>query len=308
VLSEWLRAVEGPPWGIILGQGNIMKTIAFIVTYFGPFPPWIEYFLRSCELNSSITFFFYSDNATPKQLPENVHYTHCSFDQYIHCVSQRLEIDFCPTDSYKLCDIKPALGHIHKKELEGYNFWGACDIDLVWGDMRKFLTEPILHRYDTISSLGTRIAGHCLVLQNTEACCTRFTQVPGWKDYFEDPTHYAFDEKAFSDLHIRFKNHPRITHRLLNYVFKPYSRRALLKEQYSTPGLRYNWTDGSRNFPKEWTWDWGRLTTDIDGDREFFYFHFLQWKRQWAIDPMIDEHCSQQPQWTITERGFLSKK
>ena len=191
-----------------------MKKLAFIVTYFGPFPPWIEYFLRSCELNSSITFFFYSDNATPKQLPANVHYTHCSFDQYIHRVSQQLEIDFCPTNSYKLCDIAPALGHIHKKELEGYDFWGECDIDLVWGDMRKFLTEPILHRYDTISSHGTRIAGHCLVMQNTEACCTRFMQVPGWKDCFEDPTHYTFDEKAFSDLHIRFKNHPRITHRL----------------------------------------------------------------------------------------------
>ena len=32
----------------------------------------------------------------------------------------------------------------------GYDFWGHCDMDLIWGDIRNFITEDVLSKYDKI--------------------------------------------------------------------------------------------------------------------------------------------------------------
>ena len=37
---------------------------------------------------------------------------------------------------YKLCDFKPAYGFIFGEYLKEYDYWGHCDIDIVWGDLR----------------------------------------------------------------------------------------------------------------------------------------------------------------------------
>ena len=42
---------------------------------------------------------------------------------------------------YKLCDYKPSYGEVFKDELAGYDFWGNCDIDLVWGNIKKNFTQ-----------------------------------------------------------------------------------------------------------------------------------------------------------------------
>ena len=35
-----------------------------------------------------------------------------------------------------------------------YDFWGYCDIDLIFGNIRKFITDDILDKYDKILSRG----------------------------------------------------------------------------------------------------------------------------------------------------------
>jgi len=41
-------------------------------------------------------------------------------------------------------------GLIFEDYVAGYDFWGHCDLDVVWGDIRKFLHTRILSDSDII--------------------------------------------------------------------------------------------------------------------------------------------------------------
>jgi len=75
----------------------------------------------------------------PRQsAPPNLRFRSKSFADYCQLVSDRLGIDFSPTRAYKLCDIRPALGDIHPQEIEGYDYFGYGDIDVIYGNIRRF--------------------------------------------------------------------------------------------------------------------------------------------------------------------------
>lgn len=281
-----------------------MKSICFVIPYFGEFPFWMEYFVESCRKNSSVNYVFYSDNSEPEGWPENIQYKKMSFSSYKEIVSVALDIRFDPDNPYKLCDIKPALGLIHQNDIKGYDFWGFCDIDLIFGAIRHFLTDDILDQVDFYSAYDRRVSGHFFLTRNTNTCNRTFMKAKGWRVVFEDTANHCFDEKAFSDLFVKFKNHPAWSKKVLSWLFLPLSRRALFEEQYSTPGLRYDWVDGSRNFPTEWYWKQGVLTNNAS-DKEFLYFHFLKWKRDWSAkssSSLIEGSTAER--WKVSAQGF----
>ena len=52
--------------------------------------------------------------------------------------------EFDPSDPYKLCDLKPAYGHIHERDIAGYRFFGYGDIDIVYGQISDFYTGKLV--------------------------------------------------------------------------------------------------------------------------------------------------------------------
>lgn len=281
-----------------------MKKIVFIVPYFGNFPPWMDYFLASCKANDDIHFIFFSDNAPPEKLPGNIAYQQITYQDYLDLVSHRLGISFHPADPYKLCDLKPALGLVHEDLITGYSFWGFCDVDMVFGDISAFVSESVLDQYCFLTALDRRVAGHFTLIKNNYKYNRAFMSVPAWQDILSDKQHRAFDEKHFSDLFIGFKNYPAWLRKVASWLFLPWSRKALCWNAFATPGMRYGWTDGSRVFPSEWYWCEGVLTNNRS-DKEFLYFHFLAWKREWASE-MLDTVSSEEKdhKWRVTSRGF----
>jgi len=49
---------------------------------------------------------------------------------------------------YKLCDFKPAYGLIFSEHFKDYDFWGYCDIDIIFGNIRAYMTDVLLNEYD----------------------------------------------------------------------------------------------------------------------------------------------------------------
>lgn len=49
-----------------------MKTIAFIIPYFGNLPEMFPLWLTSCRYNSTRDFIVYTDNQSPTNIPNNV--------------------------------------------------------------------------------------------------------------------------------------------------------------------------------------------------------------------------------------------
>ncbi|WP_375138196.1 DUF6625 family protein [Stutzerimonas azotifigens] len=284
--------------------------LVFLIPYFGQWPFWMPFFLKSVEGNPDIQWIFFSDCGVPDGLPTNVALRPMSFERYCDLVSQRLGIEFRPSNPYKLCDIKPALGYIHADELDGYDFWGFSDIDLVYGNLRAYFSPQRLARFDLLSTHDRRVSGHLCLLRNTPKMREAFKQVPGWRQKFSVDEHNAFDEGAFSRLFIRHKNWPEPM-RLLADRFNPWRRNSEFAEAFTTPNARIVWHDGKACFPSRWIWRDGELTNDLDGARPFPYFHFITWKSKvWpnlapeSLVPQADlAHASA---WSVTSEGFRS--
>lgn len=286
----------------------VVPRIRFLIPYFGRWPFWMPFFLESCRHNPDIDWLFFSDCGVPDNLPANVVIESMTFADYCQRVSERLGISFNPRSAYKLCDIKPALGYIHADRLDGFDFWGFSDIDLVYGNLRAYFSAERLARFDLLSTHERRISGHLCLMRNDARMREAFMQVPGWQRAFQQAEHLAFDEGAFSRLFIRRKNWPEGLRRLLN-LFNPWCRRSEFVEAFSTPSARVPWLDGRFDFPKRWTWSRGRLTNERDGEREFPYFHFIAWKGDaWPLCPaeslIQPGDLVSRAAWSITAQGF----
>lgn len=64
---------------------------------------------------------------------------------------------------YKLCDFRPIYGKLFQQYINGADFWGFGDIDLIYGDIRQFITENVLQNYDLISGWG-----HLTLVRNND--------------------------------------------------------------------------------------------------------------------------------------------
>ncbi|MDR0563805.1 MAG: hypothetical protein LBG78_02555 [Azoarcus sp.] len=267
----------------------------------------MPFFLESCRKNPDIHWHFFSDCEPLDNLPNNIRIQPIRYEDYLSQVSNKLGIDFRPPNPYKLCDIKPAYGFIHEDVIEKYNFWGFGDIDLVYGKLREYFTEERLQRYDLISNHARRVSGHLCLIRNSPHMNNLFKKIPNWQNLFCHPQHQAIDEGAFSRLFLWRKNFPKP---LFNFVglFNPLRRKSFFQEAFSTPNAKINWIDGSKNFPSHWFWKEGRLTNNIDGQREFPYLHFFVWKRNWANQPAPSaetiQTLAQKANWQISVQGF----
>lgn len=292
-----------------MGYLSIMQPrIRFVIPYFGRWPFWMSFFLRSCGSNPDIEWLFFTDCGVPADAPANVEFRECSFDEYCRQVSARLDIDFRPASPYKLCDVKPALGYIHADELDRVDYWAFGDIDVIYGQLRPYLETVNLTRFELLSTHANRISGHLCLMRNTARMREAFMCVPEWRDKLADPQHCVFDESAFSRLFIRHKNWPLPLRRLYDAA-NPWRRRSEFVEAFTTPNGRVPWVDGSLDFPARWIWRNGRLTNDRDGERAFPYFHFIAWKTGvWPAYPaeqlLPDPELAQRDAWSITREGF----
>ena len=174
-----------------------MNRIKLIVCYYGKFPEWMNVWLKSCELNSNIDFMIVTDIKLG-ELPSNVTILNIGFNELKKHFSNVLGFEVSLETPYKLCDYKPVYGKAFQKELDGYEFWGCCDIDLIWGNISKFITNEILDKYDLIGKYG-----HLMIYRNNEKMNNLFMQKGGtfqYKTVFINDNNYSFDEMSGMDL------------------------------------------------------------------------------------------------------------
>jgi hypothetical protein len=95
---------------------------------------------------------------------------------------------------YKLCDLRPAYGLVFSDLIEGYDFWGYCDIDLVFGHIRSLITPDILNRHEVVTIKKDYIAGPFSLFRNNEKINNIFKKSKDYRKVFQEPVHYDFDE------------------------------------------------------------------------------------------------------------------
>lgn len=171
-----------------------MKKIILIIPYFGKLPEFFKVWLISAAHNPTVDFCIPCNAKWSGELPQNVKLIPIEWEAICRRVKNVCGEDIVLNEPYKLCDYRPAYGEIFKDDIQGYDFWGHCDCDLVFGDIRKFLTDEILDRYDRILTRG-----HFCLYSNTKdvnALYKKTTQYKGISFWDAFHTKYSchFDE------------------------------------------------------------------------------------------------------------------
>lgn len=172
------------------------KSIVFIIPYFGNFPNYFQAWLKTCEKNSDIEFYIFSDIKLDFKLPENVKLFSMTLNEIKNRISEIVGFECCLNNAYKLCDYKPAYGEIFQDYISAFEYWGFCDMDLLWGNIREFITGEILENNEIILTRG-----HCSIFKNisTVNAYYRTLECGKYQDYksvFMTSENRAFDEWA----------------------------------------------------------------------------------------------------------------
>ncbi len=123
-----------------------MRKIGLVVPYFGKLPGNFQIWLNSCKYNGSVNWLLFTDDKTPYDYPENITVHYLEFNELLAKFQNHFDFPISLESSYKLTDYKVAYGEIFKEFLKGFDFWGYCDIDLIFGNIRKFITVSIFLR------------------------------------------------------------------------------------------------------------------------------------------------------------------
>ena len=130
-----------------------MTTILVIHPYFGKFPNIFPFWLESCKLNKTIDFLIATDQPITSPAP-NIHIWNTTLPEIKRRIENITNIPVWLEQPYKLCDFRPLFGQTFNEYTSKYDFWGYCDCDLIFGNIRAFLTEDILSNYDYIMGWG----------------------------------------------------------------------------------------------------------------------------------------------------------
>lgn len=175
--------------------------IVVLVCYFGHFPWYFNYFLHSCKYNPTVDFLIFTDIDYSYELPSNVVFVKKSLQEIRTMASNKLGYGVNMDSPYKLCDYKPALGFIFSEYIDDYDFWGHSDIDIIFGDIRSFITEEVLDNFDFISSRPEWTTGFFTLSRNNELMRSIFGRGKDCRKVFTDARYRGFDE--FNFLHMQ---------------------------------------------------------------------------------------------------------
>lgn len=138
------------------------SSVILIIPYFGRFNNYFSFFLESCRNNPTVNWLIVTNDKSTYDYPSNVNVVLSSFDELRQKIQSLFQFQISLESPYKLCDYRPLYGEVFKEYVEGYDFWGYCDNDLIFGDIRHFLTDEILEKSDKVLSRG-----HLSLYRNT---------------------------------------------------------------------------------------------------------------------------------------------
>lgn len=158
--------------------------------YFGELPSNFDLWLKSCSYNEEIKFIVFTNNCIKNVLPNNVQVFEMSFKKFIFKLQQKFDFPLEINNPYKLCDCKPIYGYVFNDLIKDCEYWGHCDMDIIFGDLSKYMPNGM---YDKISFLG-----HFCLYRNNNKINKMFMNAPdntiSYKDILSNKQHFGFDE------------------------------------------------------------------------------------------------------------------
>jgi len=177
--------------------------VRVLIPYFGSWPDYFQsLFLPSCKRLEHIDFLFFNEAPAPIQAPGNTSFVQFTLADFNELATARIGKQVALKRAYKLCDLKPFYGHVFAEFLDGYDYWGFGDIDLVFGDLERFLREPLARGRDIISCRAHWLSASFCLMRNHPAINQLWLKSPSWSSVLATDEYLGFDEcgGAFQEL------------------------------------------------------------------------------------------------------------
>jgi hypothetical protein len=248
------------------------KTVAILICYIGKLPWYFDYFVFSCSYNPTIDFFIISnDTSFKKPLPNNITLINKSLSEISEIATKKMGFEININHSYKLCDFKPAYGLIFEDLIKKYDFWGFGDIDVIYGNIRNFITKNLLENFDLISVRPDWTPGCFLLFKNEKKMNLLFKKSKDYEKVFTSDIHFCFDETNFAhDSFTEGKHYLQIDTEIesMMHVIK-----KLEEENYIKPFFDLFIIEG---IPGKLIWNKGKMT--YRNKYEILLYHLIELK------------------------------
>lgn len=168
--------------------------IGLVVCWYGEFPDYFSVWLKSCEKNNNIDYLVFTDASYTESVPQNVKLINLPFPEMVSRTKSVLGFQVSLAKPYRICDFRPMFGLIFENELKIYDFWGYCDIDLVFGNIQVFLSEININEMDAVFNRG-----HFTLIKNSDKMNNLFKCRGALFNYKTVARHdaiFAFDENT----------------------------------------------------------------------------------------------------------------
>ncbi len=231
--------------------------VKLLTPWNGPLPPWIDKFCR--RINSSDGLF----NWAP---------FHCDLD-WLNTRASEVTGLKCSKETFyaAACDFRPLYGRMFPKQFDGFDWWGWCDLDCVFGDLDRLL-GPMLESYEVITT-AEYVHGPMTMLRSGPQ--TDFLwQDTTFAEALTDPEYWNLDETGFDN-----PANPSMTRAVRDASLRVHWDHRTWTESHDTiedgvPARSCRLTDD------------GRLI-ETPTERELVLYHFTS--KQW---PMPNRWCS----------------
>lgn len=174
-----------------------MNTL-IILPYFGKFNDYFELWLNSCGKNADFDWLILTDAMIGCTVPDNVSIVHCTLGELKAQFQKKIDVPLALEKAYKLCDYKQFYGYLFSEYLQGYDYWGYCDCDLIFGSIRSFATQDIQKSYDKVFRTG-----HFSFIRNDPDINELFFKYGTYKITLTSPVIYGYDE-SITGYHLGF--------------------------------------------------------------------------------------------------------
>lgn len=192
------------------------------------------------------------DTGYSKPVPCNIKFVYKTIAELNSLATEKLALPVQITNGYKLCDFKPTYGLLFSELLQGYDFWGHGDIDMIFGNIRSFITDELLNTYDLISVRHDFLTGQFLLFRNNGKMNNLFAMSRDYRKVLSSDRHYCFDETNFQwDAFTNGKHYAEIPSEIesMTHLVKRLEETGYLKVHFDflivegTPG-KIRWENG----------------------------------------------------------------
>lgn len=287
-----------------------MKKIVLISPYFGKLPNYFPLVLESMKKNKNINFLIITDDTTEYDWSKNIKVVYTSFQEIQKLIQSKFDFPVSIESPYKFCDYKPAYGYIFSEYIKEYDFWAHMDLDVIWGDLEKYITEDMLGKYEIIYR-----EGHLRLYKNNSKINHLFEKdgsIFKYREVFQHKESYGFDE-ALAIQRIAERNNiaiyanDNVVADINAFTDSLQIRRVTQKRWQDEAGIFRSVTNYKYQIFK---WENGKIFRYYLEDEsikkdEFMYIHLLKRKMEYLPELNI---ISENPSFIITQNKFVKNE